>query len=403
MTQPMHIRAVRNKDELAAATKLMTAVHAHESDAAREWIEDAAPRYPGYQRAHTRAVFVGPELVSALHVLTDTLALGEARLRMAGLAWVGTADHRRGRGYGRALVEDTLAYLQDHRFHLCMLFGIPGFWRQFGFVTTLADYTVDMDTLDALTFANGLRIREAKPGDIAAMARLHTHVTHRAACAVVRSQGHFSNRWQRWTPWHVLTTEDGQVVAYFTAHPEGTRLRIDDAALAGPELAPALIYAAGTLASAASLSGIRLCVPPEHPLSRCLLQFRSTHATHIDRDAGGMMAWVDLAECLESMAPEFERLVSLSPLKDANTELTLIVEGKSFVLRFHRGSLALVPGLGRNKISLRPDHLMHALTGFRYSEDILAEARGVPTAELRELMRVLFPKRHPYMWPVDRF
>ena len=58
---------------------------------------------------------------------------------------------------------------------------------------------------------------------------------------------------------------------------------------------------------------------------------------------------------------------------------------------------------GRNKFALEKGELMQLIAGYRYLDDILQAERRLLTAEAKELLATLFPKRSPYVWPFDRF
>lgn len=81
-------------------------------------------------------------VLGALHLTTDTIRIGEARLKMGGLGWVATSARHRKRGIGRKLIEDALAYMREHGYHVSMLFGIPNFYHRFGDASALIDYTI---------------------------------------------------------------------------------------------------------------------------------------------------------------------------------------------------------------------------------------------------------------------
>ena len=79
--------------------------------------------------------------------------------------------------------------------------------------------------------------------------------------------------------------------------------------VAGKEVFEATLYACAMAAHRACLSQLRFAAPPNHPLIRHLLQYRSTHEMAISRNSGGMIAIVDLVETLESLIPEWEQQV----------------------------------------------------------------------------------------------
>ena len=335
---------------------------------------------------------------------TETIRLGEARLRMGGLGWVGTAPRHRHKGVCRALMLNTLDYLKQNHYHVSMLFGIPNFYHRFGFTTTLADYAIVIDTAEALHSRHtAFRRRSAKPGDIAAIQKIHAANDSGIACSLLRSAAHLTNKWKHCKNMSVLISDSGKVIAYFTAHNANQQMQVDEVGVSTPQACEAVLAACGQLASDESVGRIRFLIPPPHVFARHLLQYQSTHEMHILRDQGGMMAFVDQAEALESLIPEWEDLLSRTNLRNEQIEITLVVDGASYRVRARRGAIDIAQQPGANRLSITAADLMHLVTGYRYLDDILVKRRRILTAPARAFLAVLFPKRTPYVWNFDRF
>lgn len=396
-------KPVETDEELRLACDLLARVYRVHTPSAREWLYHESGRYPNFRREHTRIILLGNEVASALRISTDTILLGEARLKMGGIGWVATSESHRGKGLCRRLMQDAFEYMKANNYHVSMLFGIPNFYERFDYVTTLADYVISVDTVEAMTFQSPLRIRAAKPGDIPVLQRIHSTNNADIPCSLLRTAAHFKNRWERWGRWYVLTDDDGKVEAYFIAHEDGSCLHVDDVGVTEPGLCAAVISAAAKLASDESAGSVRFYVPPPHPLARYLLQFRSTHEMRVERNAGGMMTFVDVLESFENLIPEWESLLAKSTARELRTEFTFCVNGAAYRVRANRGAVDVAAVPGKNKVTVSIGDLMHLVTGYRYVEDILADRRCLVAPEARCLMSVLFPKRTPYVWRFDRF
>jgi predicted acetyltransferase len=397
------VKAVESSDELRMAIELMAKTHTEGDDLAMRWLESCATQYPGFRREHTRIAIRKHEVLGALRLTTDTIRIGEARLKMGGLGWVATAAHYQRRGVCRQLVEDTVRYMREHGYHVSMLFGIVDFYHRFGYVTTLADYSVWLDTMEALSFENPFREHTAKPGDVAAIQKIHNANDSSAACSMIRSAGHIRNKWGRWSEWRVLKDERGKLAAYYLARPDGDSLQVCEVGLDHPSYCAAVVSAAGHYAEHEGLARVRFHVPPSGSFGRFLTRFRSVHEMRVDRDGGGMMAFVDAGETLESMIPEWESLIGRSAVRDLRTEFTLLVNGSTYRIRSNHGAVDINSSPGASKIGLTPGDLMHLVTGYRYAEDTLDERRCLISPEARALFTTIFPKRDPYVWMFDRF
>ncbi len=396
------VKPVETDEELRQANGLMAEAYAAHDPRLRHWLWELAHRYPGYRREHTRILRGKGEVVSALRIVTDTISIGESRLKMGGIGWVATAPHHRGKGHCRALMFDAMDFMKRNNYHVSMLFGYPDFGRFFGYAPAFADYAIYVDLNVGKAFEPLLRMRPARPGEIPAIQKLHHACSTDVACGVLRTAAHFRNRWDCWHDWFALTDAQGRLDAYFIASLEGGYLRVDDAACAHPGLCPALIGATAELAAEHAARGIVFYIPPSHVLARCLLRFPSRHETRIVNE-GGMMRFINLGETLESLIPEWESLLGRSLARELHTEFTLFVSGQPFRIRNHHGAVDVSSVAGANKLSLDMDEMMFLAAGFIYPEDILAAHRCIMSSDARSLFLALFPKRNPYVWPFDRF
>lgn len=397
------VKPVESDEELRLASDLIAKQHAAEDSTVRPWLDSCGQGYPESRREHTRIALWKGELAGVVQIRSETMRLGEARLRTGGLSQVTTVPRHRRRGVSRSLLGDALAYLRRHRYHLALLFGDPNVCYPFGFVTALADYAVVVDTMEALSFERVSKIRRAKPGDITAIQKIHAANDANVACSILRTSAHLTNRWQQCVSLDVLTDERGRVGGYFFAENGDNHLRVDEVGVADPKVCRDVLAACGTLAADKSLPKIHFLLPPSHPFGQFLLQVRSTHETHVLRDGGGMLALIDTGEALESMIPEWENLLGQSVSRELRTEVTFVVDGISYRVRANRGVVDVASNGGKNKIGLRSGELTQLITGYRYLDDILASRRCVLSADARTLLATLFPKRSPHVWAFDRF
>jgi len=127
------------------------------------------------------------------------------------------------------------------------------------------------------------------------------------------------------------------------------------------------------------------------------------HEARIENDGGGMMAFINVAETLESMVPEWDSLLAKSIARELRTEFTLVLGKSAYRIRANRGAIDVSTNPGASKVSLKNGDLMHLLTGYRHPNDILESRRCILTTDARILFTTLFPKRNPYVWRFDRF
>lgn len=398
------VRAVGSDDELRLANDLMAKVHFADYYTALHWLETAGMGYPGFRREHTRIALRDGDVAGALRITTETVRLGEARLKMGGFSWVTTSPRYRQTGVCRALMDDSMDYMRKNNYHVSMLFGIPNFYHRFGFATMLPEYAVVLDTVEALSsLRSALRAREAKPGDISAIQRIHAGNDGDVACSLLRSSAHITNRWDKAKSIRVLTNDQGKVLAYVRAYRSDDHLVVDEVGVSDGTYCGDVLAVCAQLAVDEAVGKLRFLVPPPHLFAHYLLHFKSAHEMRLTPDSGGMMSFVNIGETLESLIPEWESLLAKSWLRDARVEATLLVEGAFYRVRATHGAIDIAQNAGKNKLTVSGSELVQMTTGYAHTEDIIGAKRRMLTDEAKEFLGVIFPKRCPYVWTFDRF
>lgn len=404
MTQDLEVRGATTPDDTTLALDLMAKTFGPNYFALVRRLDMLARGYPGFQREHTRVAYRQGQLIGALRITTDTIRIGEARLKMGGIGWVSVDDQFRGLGIARALLADAMAYMRTQNYHVSMLFGVVDFYHKYGFTTMLSDYLTSVDVLEAEHAEHiPYKVRLGKPGDIPAIQKLHNAGESDVACSIVRSSAHLTNQWERWKEVRVLTDQQGKVLAYFL--PKSTRdgLWVEELGLVGREACGALLHACAQLGLEEHAPQIRFAAPPCHVFLKYLLQFESKYEMNVKRNRDGMMAVINLGETLESMIPEWESGLAHTALARERAEVTLLVDKKPYRVRANRGAIDISANSGDNRVSFSGAEFTQLLTGYRYLDEILLSRRRLLNTTGKALLGVLFPKRLPFVWPVDHF
>ena len=263
--------------------------------------------YPEYRREHTRMLLVDGQLASCLCLFTHTIRIGEARMKMGGIGNVTTVGPYRGKGYAALLMCDTVRFMKAHGYHMSTLFGIADFYHRWGFTSVLPEYASVIDLRETGGVTGRMeRTRTMKPGDIASALLMHNRNDAASSCSIIRSSGHFSNRWERWKKARVMTDGRGRVVAYYLGRPVGDEFLVDELGVLDRTWFESLLRACVVNAHAEYTAKVRFSIPPSHDFVKYLMQYRSDHETHVYRNSNGMMAAVNVEETLECMIPEWE-------------------------------------------------------------------------------------------------
>lgn len=400
----IQIRGVETAEEQEIVNELMAKVHCPGYYPARKQLDDFIANYPEYLREHTRILLEDGQLASCLCLFTHTIRIGEARIKMGGIGNVATAGPWRGKGCAALLMADVMHYMKSHGYHLSILFGIADFYYRWGFYSVLPEYAsvIELREADVPEYLE-CRERNIKPGDIPALLRIHNKNDNDTACSIVRSSGHFTNRWERWKNARVLTDARGKVEAYYLWHYVGGELHVDELGVAEQTWNPTLLHHCALRSKAEYASKIRFNLPPSHPFVRYLMRYRSDHEMHAYRNSNGMMAPLNIEETLECMIPEWETTLSAFSLSHLSVTVTLVIDRMPYRIRAQHGMLDIAAGPGENKFSVSSQEFVQLLTGYRPPKEILAERRFMLTEGAKVLLNVLFPKRTPYLWSLDRF
>ena len=398
------IKGLETDEEQDIANDLMAKVHFPGYYTAYSEMGAFLSNYPEFRREHTRLLMAEGQIVACLCIFTHTIRLGEARMKTGGIGNVATAGPWRRKGYAALLMEDALRYMRSHGYHLSMLFGIADFYHRWGFTSVLPEYAslIELKEADTAT-SESFKHRAIKPGDIPAVLKMHTLTDRESACSLIRSSGHFSNNWKRWKQARILTNDQGRVMAYFLGHPVGGEYHVDEMGAVERSWLPSLLRACVIRARGECASRIRFNAPPSHPFVQFLMQYRADHEMHTYRNSNGMMAVVNIEETLESMTAEWESLLRVSPAADLAASFTLVIDRVPYRVRAHHGAVDIARNPGPDKVSLSALEFMQLLTGYRHLDDLLCARRRSLSASAITLLRILFPKRTPYVWLADRF
>ncbi|MGI6138135.1 MAG: GNAT family N-acetyltransferase [Candidatus Hydrogenedentales bacterium] len=399
------IKSVETADERKKTHDLITRVHYGGTEQGRKIVDTFIGNYPDYyEKEHTRILLVNGQVAACCCLFTHTIRVGESRLKMGGIGYVTTAAAQRKKGYASLLMEDMKQYMESHGYHLSMLFGIKDFYSRWGFTAVLPDYASIIELKEAkISCPIAYKERPIKPGDIPTLLRLHNKNDTESTCSVLRSFGHVTARYDQWQSARVLTDVHGKVVGYSLARYAGDEMHVDELEAISTDCFPLLLHHCALSAEKECASKLRFHLPPSHPFIRYILRYRSVHETYIYRNNQGMMALVNLEETLESMQAEWEAALSFSAMADEVFCLTLIIDQVPYRIRTHHGIVDIARQSGENKLSISSEEFLQLMTGYHYVQEILSGKQAILTQKAQHFLKILFPKRTPYVWKMDRF
>ncbi len=401
----LEIRGANTQREVDEAIRLMASISRQDFYIASDWLLSVGAKYPNFQNEHIRVAIYNGQVISALRITTDTIRIGEARLKMGGIGWVSTAGHFRNKGIASKLIQNAVLYMKANSYHVSMLFGIPNFYHRFGFATTLPEYYTNIATKEVLTIQPiPYKVRKMKPADIVLLRKIHEEGEEHIACSIIRTQAHFAVKWREWQHGRTVMDMNGKILGYLLPKNNGgDTLLIQEIGSTNIETSKVVLHAIGKLAEKEKIGKIQITAPPCHPSMRLLIEHYSNQETHYKRNEGGMMAIINEEETLECMIPEWEKLIQQKTLLQQDDEVTLLISGIPYCIHFHKGSISVIKKLGKNKISIDKGDLARLIAGYIYISDVLEKKRFYISPSAKSFLFTIFPKRFPYVWQMDRF
>lgn len=168
---------------------------------------------PFFDLLERRVLVDKGKVISCLTIVPGVIALGTARIPVAGIAGVATDEAFRRRGYAGALLRDTITLLYDKKMPLSMLYPFsPRYYRKFGWETASVEWWCEIPSSLLPRYSESRFVRPYQAGDLEHLRRLHDVHLHNTAGGFVREPA----RWQ----W-ILRQKYQTVVADFHGAVEG--------------------------------------------------------------------------------------------------------------------------------------------------------------------------------------
>ena len=271
----------------------------------RQRFHQAPSPKPG--RTDIRAEIDG-EQVCTLEVMAAPIRLAGAALRTAGIANVFTPEPHRRRGYASALMAHTHDILIEAGYSAAALFGIPGFYGQFGYATIGCDFTMEVDARAAAQATGAYRLRPARQTDLPDVARMHNAANGRLNGSVIRDPSTWIGLRKGST---ILGTtglwlaEDtvGQLAGYIAIREDPASAVVIDGGYRDPAVAPSLIAHAAAEAVRRQMETITFHLHPEFGLGAYVRRMETKLESVRGCDSGYMLRMLDQDAVLRAMEP----------------------------------------------------------------------------------------------------
>ena len=345
-------------------------------------------------------------VVSTTCLIPWRCRLGEIELQVAMLEMVVTHPDYRHRGLVRKQIEHFHNIVATQAFDLCIIEGIPYYYRQFGY-----GYATDHWASDGLAAAQvpehgttrPIRLRAATMADVPALSDFYTQTMSKLTGWTMRSH----EGWRyllEGASYPALMVEDatygtalGYVVGWRRA---GEGIQIIESGLPAAETALALLQWCKSAAGGEIVLG--------WPAESTLVQVARSLGSYVRPADQWLLRLVDLPQLLLKLGPLLATRLAASPYTGLSADLTLNLYKQAYLLRFVAGQLIAVEPLGfvdasmgadGGDLCIPPDAFTRLLLGYR-TLDALADAWPdlVVRPSRRHLWQVLWPQSATYFW-----
>ena len=385
--------------------------------------------------------------VSRVVIVPMLMRIGAAVVRMDGIGGVSTEEGFRNRGYSRRVMETAVEQMRRGDAPLSTLFGIEDFYQKFGYETTGPEYTVVLPLAGATaptpSLPRGWRFRPLTSGDMPAVMRLYHANTGRATGALVRHDaGDDPSETERLADvnpdarkiglraWNrvqgvaaepgddacrVLVDQSGRIAAYawFGANWwMGIRRRdlpgafhIAEGMARDAEAADNLLVACRHWANHArsDCDSIALAIPPEGPVAMAAAYEGGQMLGVYTRGGNFMGRVLDVGRLLRMLLPELAARVRSARLLFQGRLTFRTDEGEATIVLAEDDVLVAGGAGGGVVVELPQTALARLCLGGFDPADVLARLPNPPDREVKAVLRALFPRRMPHIYPMDRF
>ena len=285
------------------------------------------------------------QIVSTTCLLPWTSHFAGVDLRLAQLEMVLTHPDYRGRGLIRAQMRHFEQTANERGFDLCIIQGIPYFYRQYGYAYALDCLTSEV--LPAWKIPNRqlgaappLRLRPASSPDIPRLTQLYDEAASVLDFHVCRSDIYWKYLLDaaKYPVEMVENAQTGEPLGYVVITRSAESMRILENSLPSATAAHALLH----MLKAERKEQISILWPQDNQL----VALARSLGSRTKPDGQWLVRIPNISRFLTKIAPVLERRLASSGWRQLHAELTINLFREAYRLRFEQGRLAAVVPLG---------------------------------------------------------
>ena len=355
------------------------------------------------------------ELLSQLGLREYQMRFGAAQLKLGGIDGVGTQEEHRNKGYSRRVMEHTIAFMNENRYDVSMLFGIPNFYHKFGYATVIPETYVELDTKDVPAAVPTYQVRKFQTEDAPKIVELYSANNAERTGTPLRTE----IGWKEFTrrggivpdPYVVLNVVD-EVIGYFVCDGDNAKkdmieqnCTLVDIGFQDRTIFETIVHFLAHSVEYISAERIRCAIPADHPFAIFCRRYGCRTNTYTPKDHMGMMRIINQSSTLEKITGELKkRLQRDADLSQWSGKILISTDLGQDCLEIDHGSVAHTNGQTNGfHLEMPQEKLIQLMMGRRSIEDLTVEPDVSVAREIISVLETLFPLGHSHVWWSDRF
>ncbi len=359
---------------------------------------------PVSENCHYLTLMVDGNAVSWAGVWDYRQIFGRTVLRVGGVGGVQTVAEHRGKGYARRVMGNSLRWMRGEGFDIALLFGIPGFYPQFGYAPVIPEksFTMKRSDLRGVRSSN-LQFVTFASRYLHAILRMHNR-SNAARTGTLQRDPKTWRVFRKGVEWgtkvicKIAMDGKGRVVGYFVYERGGGAPVICEVAFAAPSVIPDILAGVREIARRRGTEEITFYTPEDDSFAAFCkplgmigrIQYRS------NEKALGRM--VNIPSALGKLAP------MLAERMTGSGRITIRTNLDSVSLSWSRGRMTVGPALrGGAQVWTPQWALCQMLYGYRAVPDLVQCGVLKASAEGRDALGRMFPPGPQFFYCIDEF
>lgn len=360
-----------------------------------------AEHHPEMNREHFFMVKHGDSAVAGLLLIPQVWKIGGAEIKVAEMGCVGTDPEHRRKGVQRILNEEFDKYAAEQGFDLCVLAGIPYFYRQFGYQYAVElVYSTEIELAKIPDRESGIRVEKFTNEHIKKADRQLRKAQEEYLVHSVRTEGVWEMQQETGTyggePFQAASLYLGdEFVGYYRYVVDKEKESFYIKELGIEDNVPVRDFAGAIKghASEMGLTELKTGLPHQDQVSRYLISL----GAKTNRPYAWQVKILDLTRFLTKLSPVLESRIEDSEFKDVSMDLTLNFWKFAVSMKIEEGkivSIGKVHGEKDRTIGLNPYAFIKLALGYKSRLELEEMYPDFSVkGEMGGLIDVMFPKQ----------